>query len=68
MLHIHVLLVAPLNASYMAEPGAEQHEGRAAVREGTHHPGAAANLPLVPFHDIIDADASPVFAGEIAVS
>ena len=65
VLHIHVLLVGPLGASYMAEPGADQHQCRVAA---AHHSGAAANLPVEPFNDIISADASPVFAGKVAVS
>lgn len=68
MLHIHVLLVAPLGAGNVAEPGADQHEGRVAIRETAHHPGAAANLPVEPFNDIVGTDTSPVFAGKIAVS
>ena len=49
VLHIHVLLVAPLGTSH-------------------HHTGAAADLPVQPLNHIVGADASPVFAGEIAVS
>ncbi len=48
VLHIHVLLVAPLGAGHMAQPGADKHEGRVAVRETTHHTGAAADLPVQP--------------------
>lgn len=44
MLHIHVLPAVPLGTSYMAEPGADQHEGRVAIGESAHHPGAAAQL------------------------
>ena len=33
MLHVHVLLVAPLGADHMAKPGADQHQGRIAVWE-----------------------------------
>ena len=33
MLHVHVLLVAPLGAGHMAKPGADQHQGRIAVWE-----------------------------------
>ena len=46
MLHIHVLLVAPLGASHVAQPGADQHKGRVAVRESTHYPSAAADLSV----------------------
>ena len=68
MLHIHVLLVAPLGADYMAEPGTDQHQSRIAIREAAHYSGAAADLPVEPFNDIVGADTSPVFAGKVAVS
>ena len=68
MLHIHVLAVAPLGTGHMAEPGADQHEGRIAIRETAHHPGAAADFPVEPFNHIVCADTSPVFAGKVAVS
>ena len=67
MLHVHVLLVAPLGAGHMAQPGTDQHEGGVAVRETAYHPSAAADLPVQPFNDIISTDAGPVFAGKIAV-
>ena len=67
MLHIHVLLVAPLGAGHMAQPGTDQHEGRVAIREAAHHTGAAADLPVQPFNDVVGADTSPMFAGKIAV-
>ena len=68
MLHIHVLLAAPLGSSYVAEPGTDQHESRITVREAAHYPSAAADLPVEPFYDIVGADPSPVFAGKVAVS
>ena len=68
MLHIHVLLVAPLGASYMAEPGTDQHQSRIAIREAAHYSGAAADLPVEAFHDIVGADTSPVFAGKVRPS
>ena len=68
MLHVHVLLVAPLGAGHMAQPGADQHEGGVAVWETAHYTSAAADLPVEPFNDVIGTDASPVFAGKIAVS
>ena len=67
VLHVHVLLVAPLGAGHMAQPGADQHEGGVAVRETAHYPSTAANLPVQPFNDIVGADTSPVLAGKIAV-
>ena len=59
VLHVHVLLVAPLGAGHMAQPGTNQHKGRVAVRETAHHTGAAADLPVQPLSDIVGADASP---------
>jgi len=67
VLHIHVLLVAPLGASYMAEPGTDQHQSRIAIREAAHYSGAAADLPVEPFNDIVGTDTSPVFAGKVAI-
>ena len=46
MLHVHVLLVAPLGAGHMAQPGTDQHEGGVAVREAPHHASAAADFPV----------------------
>ena len=48
MLHIHVLLVAPLGAHHMTEPGTDQHQGGVSVRECPHHAGPAADLPIQP--------------------
>ena len=68
MLHVHVLLVAPLGTGHMAQPGTDQHEGGVAVREAAHHTGTAADLPVKPFHDVISTDTGPMFTGKIAVS
>ena len=68
MLHIHVLLVAQLGTSHMAEPGTDQHQSRVAVREAANYTGAAADLPVQPLNDIVSTDTSPVLAGKIAVS
>ena len=51
----------------MTQPGTDQHECGIAVREAANHTGAAADLPVQPFNDIISTDAGPVFAGKIAV-
>ena len=67
MLHIHVLLVAPLGAGHMAQPGTDQHESRVAVRETAYYTGAASDLPVQPFNDIVGADTGPVLTGKIAV-
>ena len=47
MLHVHVLLVAPLGAGYMTQPGTDQHQSRVAVRKAAHHTGAAADLRFI---------------------
>ena len=53
MLHVHVLLVAPLSAGHMAQPGTDQHEGGVAVRETAHYTSVAADFPAEPFNDVI---------------
>ena len=68
MLHVHVLLVAPLGAGHMAQPGTDQHKCRVTVREADNYTSAAADLPVQPFNHIVGADASPVLTGKIAVS
>ena len=35
--HVHVFLVAPLRAGHMAQPGADQHKRRVAIRESAHY-------------------------------
>ena len=67
MLHVHVLLVAPLGTGHMAQPGADKHEGRVTVRETAHHTGAAADLPVQPLNDIVGADTGPVLTVKIAI-
>ena len=67
MLHVQVLLVAPLRAGDMAQPSTDQHEGGVAIRETAYHTGSAAYLTVQPFHDIVGPDTSPVFTGKIAV-
>ena len=46
VLHVHVLLVAPLGTGHMAEPGTDQHEGGVDFREGAHYAGTAADLTV----------------------
>ena len=57
----------PLGTGHMAQPGTDQHKGGIAFWETTCHTGAAAVLPVQPFHDVVGANTSPVFAGKIAV-
>ena len=67
MLHVHVLLVAPLGARHMAKPGADQHQGGVPVRERPNHAGSATDLAVPSLDHVVGADARPVFAGKIAV-
>ena len=67
MLHIHVLLVAPLGARHVAESCADQHQGGVAGKERPHHAGAAPDLTVQPLDHVVGADARPVLAGKIAV-
>ena len=67
MLHIHVFLVAPLGAGHMAQSGTDQHEGRVAVREGLHHAGTSADIPVQPFNHVVRADPGPVLIEKITV-
>ena len=53
MLHIHLLLVAPLSADHMAYPDTDQHEGGVAVRETAHYTGSASDLPVEPLYNIV---------------
>ena len=64
VLHVHVLLVAPLGTGHMAEPGTDQHEGGVAVREGTHHTGTAGDLPVEPLDHIVGSDPGPMLNRE----
>ncbi len=67
MLHVHVLLAAPLGTGHMAQPGKDQHEGGVSVREAPHRTGAAMELPVQPLNDFVGTNASSVFGGKIAV-
>ncbi len=51
----------------VTESSADQHEGRIAIRESTHHPGSTANLPVESLNYIVGADPRPVFIGELAL-
>ena len=64
MPHVHILLVTPLGACDMAQAGADEHQGRVAIGEGTHDPGAPADLAVQAFHDVVRANPRPVFGWE----
>ena len=67
MLHVHVLLVAPLGAHHVAESRADQHQGGISVRECPHHPRPSADLTVQPLDHVVGADADPVFAGKVTI-
>ena len=52
MLHVHVLLVAPLCPGDVPQSGAYQHQSGVPVRETTHHARSAAGLPVEPLYDL----------------
>ena len=56
MLHVHILLVAPLGTGHMAQPGTDQHEGGVVVREDAYHTDPAANLPIRPLNHFVGAN------------
>ena len=68
VLHVHVFLVAPLGARHVAKSGADQHQGRVAVRERPHHAGPAADFPVQPLDRVVGTDTRPMLAGEVTVS
>ena len=51
----------------MAQPSANQHEGRVSVGKAAHHAGASANLSVEPLNDIVSTDPRPVLKGKIRV-
>ena len=67
MLHVHVLLVAPLRPCNVPQPGAEQHQRRVPVRETAHHARPAPDLTVQPFNGVVGADSRPVLRREVAV-
>ena len=67
VLHVHVFLAAPLGARHMAEPGADQHQGRVAIGECPHHTGAPTDLTVQPLDHVVCTDAGPMLTGKIAV-
>ena len=67
MLHIHVLLVAPLGTRHMAQAGTDQHKSGITVRESSHHTSTAADLPVESLNDIVGPDPRPVFGWKITV-
>ena len=67
VLHVHVLLVAPLDTCHMAKAGTDQHQGGVAVRKCPHHAGAPTDLTVQPLDHVAGTDAGPMLAGKITV-
>ena len=67
MLHVHVLLVAPLGAHHVAEPRADQHQGGISVRERPYHPRPSADLTVQPLDHVVCTDADPMLAGKVTI-
>ena len=67
VLHVHVLLAAPLGTCHMTKAGTDQHPGGISVRERPYHPRPSADLTVQPLDHVVGTDAGPVFAGKIAV-
>lgn len=67
MLYVHILLVAPLDTGNMARSGADEHEGRVAIRESAYNTGSAANFLIQTLNAIVGADTQPMLIREIHV-
>ena len=51
----------------MTQPGADQHQRRVPVREGTDYPRPSPDLPVHPFDHIVGSDLCPVLRGKVTV-
>ena len=67
MLHVHVLLIAPLGTGHMVQPGANQHKSRVPVWEGPDYTRTAAEIPVETLNHIVGSDPGPVLIGEVTV-
>lgn len=54
MLHIQVLLVAPLSVCHVPQR-ASQHPSGVAIQKAAHHAGTAVNLTIQSFNDVTGA-------------
>ena len=62
VLHVHVLLAAPLGTCHMTKAGTDQHQGRVAIGERPHHAGSAADLTVQPLDHVVCTDAGPMLS------
>ena len=67
MLHVHILLRAPLGVHDMTQSGADKHQGTLSIREGTNDACPATNLPIEAFYGVVGTDLLPVFFRKVHV-
>ena len=67
MLHVHVLLVAPLGTGNMPQPGADQHQRRVPIRETADHPGPSPDFPIQSLNHIVRSDLCPMLRREVTI-
>ena len=65
MLHVRVLLIAPLGTCHIAESGTDQQQSRVSIRKRPYPAGSAANLTVQPLDRVVGADTRPAFAGKV---
>ena len=68
MFLIHILLIALLGTSHMAQSGADQHQGQVPARESTHHASAAADFLVESLNDIVGSGLSPMLGWKFTLS
>ena len=64
VLHVHVLLVAPLGLSNMTQVGTHKHESGVSV-QAANHSRPPANLAVEPLQDVVRPDACPMLGWEV---
>ena len=67
MLHVHVLLVAPLGTGNVTQPGADQHQRRVPIRETADHPGPSPDFPIQSLNHIVRSDLCPMLRREVTI-
>lgn len=60
VLHVHVLLAAPLGSGNMPQPGTDQHQCGIPIRESAHNPRSAPNFPVHALNHIVGSDLRPM--------
>lgn len=59
--------VASLGARHMAQPCADQYEGRVAIRKGPNHSRPVADLTIQLLNHVVGTDACPMLAKKVAI-